>query len=193
MLVKTKHKATALRLVALILVVIGLTATLAACKQPVLTSISSGLTQACGLKQDGTPVCWDVGQLGYTRESALNGEDVPPEGEKFTSLDDRGTPRMRPETGWDRPLLGKELPAVRQPRRLTQSSQKSAREYRSYLRPERQRYCSLLGKRRTRPTRSARGREVQDNQQRLLAHLRPQGGRIDRLLGRRPLGTIHSP
>ena len=85
MIVTAKHRQRTLRLLTLILVVIGLTAALAACKQPVLTSISSGLTQACGLKQDGTPICWDVGQLGYT-QSPQDGEDLPPEGEKFSAL-----------------------------------------------------------------------------------------------------------
>ena len=85
MIVTAKHRKRTIRLLTVTLILIGLTAALAACKQPVLTSISSGLTQACGLKQNGTPVCWGVGQNYYTPDPQ-EGEDKPPRGEKFTAI-----------------------------------------------------------------------------------------------------------
>ena len=85
MIVTTKHRRRTLRLLTVALILIGLTAALGACRQPVFTSISSGLTQTCGLKQDGTPVCWSVGQNYYT-PFPQDGEDKPPKGEKFTAI-----------------------------------------------------------------------------------------------------------
>ena len=85
MIVTAKHRRRTLRLLTVALILIGLTVALAACRQPVFTSITSGLTQACGLKQDGTPICWGVGQNYYTPDPQ-DGEDIPPNGEKFTAI-----------------------------------------------------------------------------------------------------------
>ena len=43
-----------------------------------LTSISTGWVHSCGLRQDGTPICWGSNQ---------HGKASPPESETFTSID----------------------------------------------------------------------------------------------------------
>ena len=87
MILTAKHRRRTLRLLTVALILIGLTAALAACKQPVLTSITSGLTQACGLKQDGTPVCWGVRTLNYyTPDRTGRRGQTHRRGEKFTAI-----------------------------------------------------------------------------------------------------------
>ena len=57
-------------------------------------SLSSGNSHACGLRKDGTPVCWMP-----ISEAEFSPLQLPPEGERFRSIDSRGcyTCGLRPD------------------------------------------------------------------------------------------------
>ena len=191
MIVTAKNRKRTLRLLTVTLILIGLTAALAACRQPVFTSISSGLTQACGLKQDGTPVCWSVGQNYYT-PFPQDGEDKPPKGRKIHRHLRRIDIHMRSETRQHRTLLG------RQPRGPSYNPRQypvltDQRRFLLYMCPYDRQGTPLLGQKFRRANgRSGRG-EIQHNHHRGDARMRPQRGRVSRLLGIKHGRTNHAP
>ena len=191
MILTAKHRRRTLRLLTVALILIGLTAALAACKQPVLTSITSGLTQACGLKQDGTPVCWGVGQLGYTA-GPKDGEDIPPDGEIFTAISagTRYTCGLKADgiaLCWGYNHKGQ----ATIPDGILFSQINADSFYTMW--PYDGQKTSLLGRKfRGKNGRSGRG-EIQGNHHRRRARMRPQRGRISRLLGIKLGRTSHTP
>lgn len=52
---------------------------------PSLTEISGGDSHVCGLKPDGSPVCWGFGISDY-KPKPMDGEHHPPENKKFTAI-----------------------------------------------------------------------------------------------------------
>ena len=54
-----------------------------------LVEISSGNSHVCGIKQDGSPVCWGF-KVKDHKPKPLDGEHIPPKGQKLTNITSGG-------------------------------------------------------------------------------------------------------
>ena len=71
---------------ALLVVLIASTLWFILCgREAKLVEISSGNNHVCGLKQDGSPVCWGF-SVKYHKYGPQYGQHQPPEGQKFTQI-----------------------------------------------------------------------------------------------------------
>ena len=71
---------------ALLVILIASTLWLVFCgREAKLAEISSGNNHVCGIKQDGSPVCWGF-SVKYHKHGPQYGQHQPPKGQKFTQI-----------------------------------------------------------------------------------------------------------
>ena len=56
-----------------------------ACQSQTLVDITGGVSHVCGIRPDGSPVCWEIGVTDYHPDPG-DDEDSPPKGEKLNAI-----------------------------------------------------------------------------------------------------------